>query len=815
MIVQYYKSVPLQGIPSERVRRIRDKMLNSPFECDLERARCYTRIWKSMEDSPPCMRKAKALEEFLHKIPIRIDEDEILVGVKSSKIRADPFEIELGRHVYVWDLLLDDNIDEQAKKLIRRGTAMQRFTPLTEQEIQELKNDIIPYWKGKTLKDRKIELLKEAGLYKDYTGPMARIFNTFLTGIPDTYTLLFDGQGHTIPGFRRVLKMGFKGIEEKARQELEKLKEFDKDYEQRKDFYESVQVAARAVCDYSNRYADLAKKMAEKANGERKAELLEIAERTRQVPAYPPRNFMEAIQSIWMTNVVMEMSYGDGNVFSQGRVDQYLYPYYISDIAEGHITNEKCLEAIEEYLVKLASVVIAGQNNITIGGLGRDGDDATNEISYIFLEATANVKSLLNSLSIRISSKTPRDFLLRACEIHRYTGGIGIHNDDMIVKQFLEDGYSLEDAHDYSIVGCVEPTGTGNDFSYTGGNGIWMAIVFSMALNEGRIRLLGNRQVGAKTPDPSTFKTFEDVKKAFVEQLSFAIERVVKMAELKDQAFAESFPSPLLSSTIEGCLESGQDITRNGARYNNSCMNGQALGTVANSLAAIRWAVFEEKLLTMEELVKHLRNDFKGAKELRQKLLNKAPKYGNGDERVDELAKWVAEVFTEITRKYHVRGGKGIYRTSFVSAAGSQVVEGRNLGATPDGRISGEPVSNGLSPVNGTDRSGLTMALLSAVKAGQPLITDGLAMNVRISPSTIETDDGVDRLGSIIEAYFELGGKEIQINPIDSDTLRDAQVHPENYKDLSVKVSGYSARFIDLSRSLQDDIINRTEFNKL
>jgi len=244
-------------------------------------------------------------------------------------------------------------------------------------------------------------------------------------------------------------------------------------------------------------------------------------------------------------------------------------------------------------------------------------------------------------------------------------------------------------------------------------------------------------------------------------------------------------------------------------------MNGQALGTVANSLAAIRWAVFEEKLLTMRELLKHLRNNFKGARALREQLLNKAPKYGNGDERVDELAKWVAEVFTEITRKYNVRGGKGIYRTSFVSAAGSHVIEGRNLGATPDGRKAGEPVSNGLSPVNGTDRSGLTMALLSAAKACQPLITDGVAMNVRISPSIIETDYGVDRLASIIEAYFELGGKEIQINPIDSDTLRDAQLHPENYKDLSVKVSGYSARFIDLSRSLQNDIINRTEFDKL
>ncbi|MFX1445674.1 MAG: pyruvate formate lyase family protein, partial [Promethearchaeota archaeon] len=267
MVVTNYKMDLLQGIPSERVRRIRDNMLNSPFEYDLERARCYTRVWKRMENSPPCMRKAKALEEFLQKIPIRIDDDEILVGVKSSKIRADPFEIELGRHVTIFDLLLDDTLDEQTKKFIgRRAGFMERYAPLTEQELNELKNDFIPFWKGKTLKDRKIELLKEAGLYNDYSGPMARVFNAFLAGIPDTYTLLTDSQGHTIPGFKRVLKMGFKGIEKMAKQNLGKLKEYDEDYEQRKDFYESVLVVANAVCDYSNRYADLATKMAEKAN---------------------------------------------------------------------------------------------------------------------------------------------------------------------------------------------------------------------------------------------------------------------------------------------------------------------------------------------------------------------------------------------------------------------------------------------------------------------------------------------------------------------------------------------------------------------
>ncbi|MBN1801974.1 MAG: hypothetical protein JW891_10735 [Candidatus Lokiarchaeota archaeon] len=816
MTIQELTMKPLQGIPSERVRKIRDKMLSSPFEYDIERARCYTRIWKQMEGSPPCLRKAKALEEFLRCLPIRIDDNELLVGKKSSKIRADPFEIELGTHVSIYEVLLSDQVDESIKKMLMgQLNHLERYAPFTEQERNDLKNNIIPFWKGKTLSNRKVERLKEAGLFEDLTGPMAAILGRLLAQNPGTYALLADMQGHVIPGYKRVLELGFKGIEKMATEGLAKLKETDENYEQRKDFYEAVLVTSKAVCDYSNRYAELAVKMAENANEERKVVLLKIAERARRVPALPPTSFMEAIQSVWMTNVVMEMSYGDMNIFSQGRVDQYLYPFYAADLEEGRITYKQALGAIEEYLVKLASVVIAGQNNITIGGVDNDGNDATNDVSFMFLEAIANVKSLLNTLSIRISSKTPREFFKRVIETFRFTAGMAIHNDEILIPQLQKDGYSLEDARDYSIVGCVEPTGTGNDFSYTGGNGIFMAVVLNMALNEGRVLLLGEKQVGAKTPDPSTFKSFEDVKKAFADQLAFSIDKVVKMAELKDKVFAEEFPSPLISSTIEGCLESGNDITRSGARYNNSCMNGQALGTVVNSLAAIRWAVFEQKLITMEELVKHLRNNFKGAEALKQQLRNKAPKYGNGDEEVDELAKWVMELFSNIPRKYHVRGGDGIYRSSLVSAAGTQVLEGKMLGATPDGRIQGEAVSNGLSPVNGTEKNGLTMALRSVALASRDaLLTNGVALNVRINPSLIDNDKGIDQLTSIVEAYFELGGRELQINPVSSETLKDAQAHPERYPDLSVKVSGYSARFIDLSKNLQDDIIARTVFSE-
>lgn len=815
MVVQDLRMTPLQGIPSERVRKIRDRMLSMPRELDLERARCYTRIYKQMEDAPPCMKNVKALEEFLRCLPIRIDEDELLVGVKSSKVRADPIEIERGMRAKLLGFVVDDSINKKIKdSIIAKISFINRYVPLTEQEIDEVKNEIVPFWKGRTVADRKLEYWKKAGLYEEPKGPMAAIpFASFGSG-----TDMFAGamgQGHVVPGYRRVLKMGFRGIEKMAAEGLAKLKEADENYDQRKDFYESVVVAARAVCDYSNRYADLAMEMVENAPETRKAELLEIAERLRRVPALPPRTFMEALQSIWMTNVVMEMSYGEGNIFSQGRVDQYLNPYYAADLAEGRITYEEALEAIEEYLVKLASVVIAGQNNVTIGGLDKNGNDATNDVSYMFLEAISNVKSLLNTLSIRISSKTSHDFVKRTIEAFKYTAGMGIHNDEILVPQLHNTGYSLEDARDYSIVGCVEPHGTGNDFSYTAGNAIQISILLNMALNEGRTIFSGNKTVGAKTPPASAFKSFEDVKKSFVDQLSFAIDLTVKKAELKDKAFADYLPSPLLSSTIEGCLESGMDATRNGARYNNNPMGSQGLATVTNSLAAIRWAVFEEKLVTMEELVNHMNKNFKGAEELREKLRNKAPKYGIGDERTDELAKWVANTLCDLTRKYKARGGDGIYHNCLVSA-GTQIMEGLMLGATADGRLKGEPVANGISPANGTEKNGLTMALRSVAYAtAEPHLTNGASMNIRINPSLIQTDEGLEHLTSIVEAYLELGGRELQINPISSEILRDAQAHPEKYPDLSVKVTGYSARFIEITKELQDDIIARIVFNEV
>jgi formate C-acetyltransferase len=620
-----------------------------------------------------------------------------------------------------------------------------------------------------------------------------------------------DTQGHTIPGYQRVLEMGFDGIEEMARKRLRELDVSEHDYNHKRDFLASVQITSEAVRELARRYAELAEKMATGTKGERKAELLEMAQRCRKVPAGPATSFMEAAQSFWLTLVALHISYGYGDVFSTGRIDQYLYPYYRADLDKGMIRPEKAQEVINELHLKMSAHIQPANNTTTLGGSGRDGEDATNELSYMFLNAVRDLGGLRGNVSVRVSHKTPRKFLLKAWETHRYSAGVAFFNDEIILRDMLADGYSLEDARDYSIVGCVEPAGTGNDFSYTAGNAVSLVQALEMALNEGR-RLFGreDRQVGVSTPPRSELRTFDDLKQAFSGQLSFCIKKCVDVVELKDRAYAESFPSPLLSSTIVGCLESGKDITRGGATYNNGHIGTQGLATAVNSLAAIRWAVFEEKKLTLEDIVRLMGSNFQNAEPVRQELLRRAPKYGSDDPRTDELAEWMVELFCEEVRKYHCGRG-GVYRPLILSS-GFQVVEGWMCPATPDGRMAGEPVTDGISPGHYTRANGLTAVMHSAAKVSRPLVSDGTTLTLNLSPGLLKSDEGLEKMASLLEGYFELGGRHVQFTPLSTSTLRDAQAHPEKYPDLTVKVSGFSAVFVDLPGVLQNDIVGRTEF---
>jgi pyruvate formate-lyase/glycerol dehydratase family glycyl radical enzyme len=837
-----------RGVPTERGRKLKERLLSSPYEIDIERARFYTRVWKEMEDAPPCMRAARALEETLRNMTIRIEDDELLVGVKTAKRLAGVIPVERGEFNTVI-----------AHELDRLTTRKRHRFHITDEERRELMEEILPYWKGRTARERKIRIWKDEGIYESQSlspAAMRRIVKGMgwknlaklakltmggsvksatklrsmgreLSGLrPNLALTVFDVQGHLVPGHKRVLELGFEGIAEKARERMERLDPSDPEYEHSRDFLEAVQVVAGAVCEYSLRYACLAESMAQQEEGERRAELLEIAARCRRVPARPPGDFMEAMQCIWMTQVAMCISYGMAEILSLGRIDQYLYPYYRADVEAGLITRDEALEAVEDLYVKLATFLImlveigkdtasemgVGSNTITIGGLDREGNDATNELSYLFLEAHENLKALANNLCIRISPRTPRDFLLRACESYNFTSGQAFFNDGLIADELARDGFSLEDARDYSIVGCVEPTSTGNAFACTAGNDISLVGVLEMALSEGRAVITGTR-VGAPTPDPAGFRDLGDVKRAFEEQLACNVEKLVRAVEAKDRAHAESFPSPLVSATLEGCLENAVDMTRGGAKYNYGSITGRGLGTVANSLAALGWAVFEKNMLSMQEMTGHLRDNFAGAEPLRRELQSKAPKYGTDDPAVDELASWVTEVFCREVRK-HPCGRGGFYRPGIFSY-GVHVADGMSLGATPDGRKAGEPVSNGISPVNATETGGPTAVLQSAASAGSAMLSDGTALNIKLSPSLLDTEEKAEKLAGMIEAYFAMGGRHVQFNVVDSATLRDAQAHPEKYPDLVVRVSGYCAFFTDLGRSIQDDIIARTEFTSL
>jgi len=513
-----------------------------------------------------------------------------------------------------------------------------------------------------------------------------------------------------------------------------------------------------------------------------------------------------------MTHCVLAISYGYGDVFSTGRVDQYLNPYYQADLKVGRITPDQAQDLINEFHLKISTSVMPASYTFTIGGVDENGDDAVNDMTYMFLNALGKLGAIRNNVSVRISNKTPNEFIATAWETHNKGAGVAFYNDEIVIRDLLADGYKLEDARDYSIVGCVEPTTTGKEFSYTAGNSLSIVKALELAINGGCMFGDEGRVLGAHTPQTADLKTFNDIRRAYEAQLTFCTARSVEMADIKDEVYAGSFPCPLLSSTIEGCLESGLDITRGGATYNNGHIGTQGLANVVNSLAAIKWAVYDKELLTLEELVGHLRQNFEGAESLRYELMRKAPKYGNDDPLVDEIAGWVVNVFCREVRS-HKCGRGGMYRPLILSS-GFQIAAGFTCNATADGRLAHEPLTDGISPAHGTENNGLTAVLHSAAIVSKELVTDGTTLTLNLSPALLKTNEGVDKLVSMLRAYFTLGGRHVQFTPLDKTTLLDAQANPEKYSDLSVKVSGYSAVFVDLPRSLQDDIIARTGWNE-
>ncbi len=774
----------------DRVDRLRDRFLFGQKEVCVERARYLTESYRGTEGQPAVLRQARALEHILGHISVRIGPDELLVGNITGK--------PLGGGVYPEGIA--GRILGELPNLARRECNAFAIDPDEERELVE---SILPYWRGKTIEDRAREIWPP-----EVTAAFDQLAPFILTEI--------GGIGHMLINHERVLERGLLAVVEEAGEKRRVAKD-----DARRDFYEACEIAGRAVIAWANRYADEAQRQADAATDDRRDELLAIAEACRRVPAQPPRSFQEALQSVLFMHYATQIESWESAI-SLGRIDQFLYPAYAADMEAGRLSRDDALELLVCFYIKLShsiplfdadvSVAFSGLSNFAntvIGGVDSGGNDATNELSYLMLEAMNRVRTPQPNFGVRLHEETPREF--RDAIVRAVADGIGnlqLFGDEGVIASMTNRGVPLEEARNYGMVGCVEQAVPGKSFTSSDAGLFNLPLCLELALNDGRGRLFSD-QLGLPTGDPRSFTCIEDVIGAYRAQVEHLVGQMVGGVEGLAQAHAEQRPVPLASSLTDDCLERGLDLTAGGARYNFTGIQGVGVAIVADSLAAIDRLVFSEKRITMEELLGALETDFEGQEALRQMLLGKAPKYGNDDDDADQFACAAAEVYCRAVER-HRNMRDGSYSPGLYSVT-THVAFGLMVGATPDGRHAGAPLSQGISPAHGRDGSGPTAALKSAAKLDHTLVSNGLALIQMLSLGASARAHATDVLGGLLEAYFGLGGQELQWNLVDRATLIEAQKDPEAYRGLVVRVAGYSALFTDLNRVVQDELIARTE----
>lgn len=788
-----------------RTTRLKDTLLSSKYEICIERMKYFTEAFQQYAEAPSIIQRAKALSHTLENMSIFIRDDELLVGNETSKNLGEKVNLDLQR--------FNNNLSEKSTYAELATRYPQPFF-IEDTDIEALL-EIIPFWKGKSLVGDIIpKRLYEKGFISAPEGLQALV--------PNIAIQIGTTEGHLAAGYDKLLRLGYKGIVKTAEAYQGQLSKNDEQYQEKYDFYEAVKIYYNAAIHFARRFSKLAFDMAGNTeNKQRKAELFVIGEMIDKFTRDVPDTFYEAVQLIWFTQNIANIIY-QRSVLAPGRLDQILWPYYEKDTAADRITRKFALELIEELNLKLTWNVTLlptelttianalGQNTqtITISGLKPDGTDGTNDLSYLFLEAYKNIKALTTDLSVRIHSGTPEDFFKAAASVFKSTTGIAFYNDDIIVPALKKAGYSEKDARDYVIIGCVEPTGQGNSFAATGRMFMNLPGVLELTLNNGISGMSGLAD-GMQTGDPSYFKTFDDLYDAFTRQLSFNIKRSVEIAEIGDIEAMKYFQHPFVSAMIDGCMESGKDHVCGGAKYNFSSITAYGFATMVNALFAIKKLVYEEEAISLTELMAIINANFEGQEVLRQKLINKYDKWGNDQTEIDEFAGNLWDLFTrEVARHSPLRGGR--YSAGAYSM-GVHVMEGFITRPSADGRKAFEPLSNSLSPVNGTEKNGITAILNSVSKINYDYATNGVAVNIRIHPQNLERDENLKKFCSLLKSFFNQGGMQIQPTVVSTETLRDAQAHPENYRDLVVKVGGYNATYIDLGAPIQNEIINRLE----
>jgi len=781
---------------SARVAELRRQSLEAVPTLSTERAELLTAFFKENQGlmSAP-VRRARAFQYLLEHKAIYIGPGELIVGEKGPAPKAAPTYPELCCHS-----LSDLDILDGREKIPFK------VSPQARRVYEET---IIPFWRGKTMR----ELIFQEMTPEWLAAYEAGIFTEFMEQRSPGHTVL-DG---------KIYQKGLLDFQAEIAAALERLDYLhDPHAYQRAEQLKAMHIAAGAVIQYARRHAQAARALAaEESDPARRAELERIAEVCERVPAHAPRNFWEALQAYWFVHLGVTLELNPWDAYSPGKLDQHLEPFYLQGLADGSLTREAAEELLQCLWIKFNNQpappkvgVTAAESGtytdfaqINLGGLRPDGSDGVNEVTYLLLDVIEEMRLLQPSASIQVSKKNPDRFIQRAARIIRTGfGQPSIFNSDLIVQELVRMGKSVVDARQGGSSGCVEVGAFGKEnYNLTGYFNL--PKVLELALHDGRDPRTG-RQLGPHTGAPTGFASYEELFAAFRAQMEYFIDVKVRGNNVIERLYALYMPVPFLSLLTDDCIASGRDYHDGGARYNTTYIQGVGLGTITDSLVALKYHVFDHPTLSMEALLTALDGDFAGQERLRQLLVNRTPRYGNDDDYADREMQAVFEAyFQAIEGRPNTKGGQ--YHINLLPTT-CHVYFGSVCGATPDGRRAGAPLSEGISPVQGADRCGPTAALKSAAKMDH-VRTGGTLLNQKFTPSLLEGEEGLARLTDLIRTYFRLDGHHIQFNVVDTATLREAQAHPEQYRDLIVRVAGYSDYFCDLSTALQDEIIARSE----
>ncbi|MCI8852627.1 MAG: formate C-acetyltransferase/glycerol dehydratase family glycyl radical enzyme [Lachnospiraceae bacterium] len=773
---------------SDRIGRLKAEMLEEPRYASIEQARIVTESYKETEGDPRCIQRAKALKAALEKIQIRIEPEERIVGNRTAGVRGGVVFPETGAS---W-------VDREFETL---PTRPQDKFQVRQEDIEEFRRDIMPYWKGRSLEDQ----VREA------VGPKVDAISKAVKINQKDHS-----QGHICPNTKKWLQLGPAGIRDEAEKHLSQADE------KQKDFYRSVILSMEGAMAFMERYAVLAEELYEKHGTENLAEAVRVC---RKLASAPAETYHEALQSTWFLYVILQME-GNASSFSPGRMDQYLYPYYAYSQSQG-MTLEDALELTECLWLKFNQLVYLRNSNsaryfagfpigfnVAIGGQKEDGSDASNELSYLFLQAQAHLLLPQPNLSLRIYKDSPRELLEAASRvIGKGSGMPQVFNDEAVIPALESHGVSHEDAMNYAIVGCVELTTHGNALAWSDAAMFNLLKVLELTLNHG-VDMLTGAKTGLDLGDLTTYETFEDLEAAYAKQIDYFSDYMVECVTQVEGMHEKLLPTPFLSAVIDDCLAKGQDVTQGGAHYNFAGVQAIQVANLADSLAAIKSLVYDQKKLSREELLHALVTNFQDAPLVRAMLLNKVPKYGNDVDWVDQLGvKWV-NYFADRLKKYK-NGRGGIYQMGLYTVS-AHVPMGQNVGASADGRYARDPLADGgVSAMYGRDEAGPTALLQSVAKLPFSKASNGTLLNMKFLPQFFKTETGIHKFTELLRSVCRLGISHIQFNVLNEKDLRSAQKTPEQYRSLTVRVAGYTAYFTELAPDLQEEIIARTSYESL